>query len=40
MADGTVYIDTEVNSDGFGTAFAGYNEEIKKTTTELDRMKR
>lgn len=35
MADGTVYIDTEVNSDGFGKAFDGYSEDVKKTASEL-----
>lgn len=35
MADGTVYIDTEINSDGFGEAFEGYSEDIKKTAKDL-----
>ncbi len=34
-SDGAVYIDTIVNSDGFGEAFESYSEDIKKTASEL-----
>lgn len=35
MADGTVYIDTEIDSDGFGEAFESYSKDVKKTANEL-----
>ena len=41
MADGTILIDTEIDSSDFGKALDGYSEDVKKVATELyDLMKR
>ena len=41
MADGTIVIDTEIDSSDFGKALDGYSEDVKKVATELyDLMKR
>ena len=35
MADGTILIDTEIDSSDFGKALDGYSEDVKKVATEL-----
>lgn len=41
MADGTIVIDTEIDSSDFGKTLDGYSEEVKKAASELyDLMKR
>ncbi len=35
MADGTILIDTEIDSSDFGKTLEGYSEDVKKTATEL-----